>query len=58
MAIAEELKEILACPKCKGAVEFRDEAAEIRCQRCRLVFRVEDDIPVMLLDEARPMDGA
>jgi uncharacterized protein len=57
MAIAPELKEILACPRCKGPLEFRDEAAEIRCLRCRLVFRVEGDIPVMLLDEARPLDG-
>ena len=57
MPVAPELKEILACPRCKGPLEFRDEAGEIRCLRCRLVFRVEDDIPVMLLDEARPLDG-
>lgn len=54
MAIAKELKEILACPGCKGSLEFRDEADEIRCPRCQLTFRVEDDIPVMLLDEAKP----
>ncbi len=57
MAVAKELKEILACPRCKGALEFRDEANEIRCPACRLVFRVEDDIPVMLLEEARPLEG-
>lgn len=57
MPVALELKEILACPRCKGALEFRDEANEIRCPACRLVFRVEDDIPVMLLDEARPLEG-
>ena len=57
MSVAPALKEILACPRCKGPLEFRDEADEIRCLRCRLVFRVEDDIPVMLLDEARPLDG-
>jgi uncharacterized protein YbaR (Trm112 family) len=54
MAVAQELKEILACPRCKGSLEFRDEQNEIRCPTCRLVFRVEDDIPVMLLDEAKP----
>ncbi|WP_242395169.1 Trm112 family protein [Anaeromyxobacter oryzisoli] len=54
MALAPELKEILACPKCKGELEFREEADEIRCNACRLVFRVEDGIPVMLLDEAKP----
>jgi uncharacterized protein len=57
MPVAPELKEILACPRCKGALEFRDEANEIRCPACRLVFRVEDDIPVMLLDEARSLEG-
>ncbi len=49
-----ELKEILACPKCKGELEFREEQGEIRCVRCRLAFRIEDGIPVMLVDEARP----
>ncbi len=52
-ALAPELKEILACPKCKGDLEFREPEAEIRCHTCRLVFRIDDGIPVMLLDEAR-----
>jgi len=56
MPVPAELKEILACPRCKGPLEFRDEAAEVRCLSCRLVFRVEEDIPVMLLEEARPLD--
>ncbi|HET6413771.1 MAG TPA: Trm112 family protein [Anaeromyxobacter sp.] len=56
MPVPAELKEILACPRCKGPLEFRDEAAEIRCLSCRLVFRVEEDIPVMLLEEARPLE--
>jgi uncharacterized protein YbaR (Trm112 family) len=50
-----ELKEILACPRCKGELEFREEIAEIRCNACRLAFRIDDGIPVMLLDEARPL---
>ncbi len=53
--LSAELKEILACPKCKGELEFREAEAEIRCLRCRLVFRIEDGIPVMLLDDARPL---
>ncbi len=53
-ALAPELKEILACPKCKGDLEFREAEAEIRCPRCRLAFRIDDGIPVMLVDEARP----
>jgi len=57
MALAPELKEILACPRCKGDLEFREDIQEIRCHRCQLAFRIEDDIPVMLLDEARPLGG-
>jgi len=53
--LAPELKEILACPACKGGLEFREEEAEIRCLACRLAFRIDDGIPVMLLDEARPI---
>jgi uncharacterized protein len=52
-ALAPELKEILACPKCKGDLEFREAEAEIRCPRCRLAFRIDDGIPVMLVDEAK-----
>jgi uncharacterized protein YbaR (Trm112 family) len=52
--LPQELKEILACPRCKGDLEFREAQAEIRCPACRLAFRIDDGIPVMLLDEAKP----
>ena len=55
MALAAELKEILACPRCKGELEFREEKQEIVCNACKLVYRIEDDIPVMLVDEAKPL---
>ncbi|HYR19036.1 MAG TPA: Trm112 family protein [Myxococcales bacterium] len=57
MPVEPELKEILACPKCKGELEFRDAQNEIVCRHCKLVYRVEDDIPVMLVDEAKPLEG-
>jgi hypothetical protein len=55
MPLSPELKEILACPRCKGPLEFHEEASEIICRACRLVYRIEDGIPVMLVDEARPL---
>jgi uncharacterized protein len=55
MPLAPELKEILACPKCKGDLEFHEERGEIHCLRCRLVYAIRDDIPVMLVDEAKPL---
>lgn len=58
MALSQDLKEILACPRCKGDLEFHEDRGEIHCLRCRLAFRIDDGIPVMLLDEAKPLDGA
>ena len=55
MPIAAELKEILACPKCKGELEFREAESRILCHACKLEYRIEDDIPVMLIDEAKPL---
>jgi uncharacterized protein YbaR (Trm112 family) len=55
MPLAPELKEILACPKCKGALAFHEDRAEIHCLRCRLAYAIREDIPVMLVDEAKPL---
>jgi uncharacterized protein YbaR (Trm112 family) len=49
------LKDILACPKCKGALVFQEEKGEIHCEACKLAYAIKDDIPVMLIDEARPL---
>lgn len=50
-----ELLEILVCPKCKGDLEYRPEEDELVCHACRVRFEVRDGIPVMLLDEAKPL---
>ena len=57
MALSNDLLDILACPQCKGVVRYEEATAEICCQKCRLAYPVRDDIPVMLVDEARPMNG-
>ncbi|MBN2289505.1 MAG: Trm112 family protein [Candidatus Glassbacteria bacterium] len=49
----EKLLEILVCPKCKGDLEYRPEKNELDCAACRLIYDIKDDIPVMLVDEAR-----
>jgi hypothetical protein len=50
------LLDILACPKCKGALEYRERAPEgFACLACALFYRVEDDIPNFLIDEAVPL---
>jgi len=55
MPLSKDLLEILACPQCKGCVEYDQSAQEISCHACHLVYPVRDDIPVMLVDEARPL---
>lgn len=48
----KELLEILACPKCKGKLDFNDEENKLVCENCRLKFKIEDDIPIMLVEKA------
>lgn len=56
MPLPTELLEILVCPQCKGDLEYRQEPVEsLVCHACRLVYMVEDDIPIMLIDEAKPL---
>jgi hypothetical protein len=50
--LRKELLEILVCPKCKGDLEYDQKASKLICRKCKLAYRIEDDIPVMLIDEA------
>ncbi len=54
MPVSPELLEILVCPACKTEpVVPVDDGAGLKCGQCRRVYPVKDDIPVMLIDEAR-----
>lgn len=56
MALDEQLLEILACPEDKGALLYiRDEDA-LYNPRLHRRYRIDDDIPVMLIDEAEAVD--
>ncbi|MEW5745087.1 MAG: Trm112 family protein [Nitrospirota bacterium] len=60
MALSKELLDILACPKCKGDLVYREAAADdqsgaeaaLICDACKLLYPVREGIPVMLIDEA------
>jgi uncharacterized protein YbaR (Trm112 family) len=52
MAVDPELLEILACPVCKTKVVLVKNGAGLKCNQCRRVYPIKDDIPVMLIDEA------
>ena len=52
MAIAPELLEILACPRCQTPVRLVKNDMALKCDTCKRVYPIKDDIPVMLIDEA------
>jgi len=47
-----QLLEIIACPKCKGDLEYKPDENQLVCHDCRLIYKIKDDIPIMLIDEA------
>ena len=51
----KKLLDILACPVCKGPLVYRKEEQELVCKADRLAYPVRNDIPVMLVDEARQL---
>lgn len=55
MTISKELLEILACPKCKGEIHLNEKANGLICDHCRLLYEIRDGIPIMLIDEAKPL---
>ena len=52
MAISQQLLDILVCPVCKTPVKLMPDRAGLKCQTCRRVYPIRDDIPVMLPEEA------
>ncbi|ODS38401.1 MAG: tetraacyldisaccharide 4'-kinase [Candidatus Altiarchaeales archaeon WOR_SM1_86-2] len=50
----KELLDILACPKCKGDLEYKNQG--LLCHGCKLKYRIEDGIPIMLIDEAEQIE--
>ena len=57
MAISKELLDILVCPKCKGEIYLNDAGDGLICESCKLLYEIKDDIPIMLIDEARKIEG-
>jgi hypothetical protein len=55
MSLSSQLLEILVCPKCKGPLEYREHDSVLICKTCRLSYPIREDIPVMLIDEAKPI---
>ncbi len=56
MTISKKLLDILACPKCKGEIYLNEAEDGLICDNCKLMYEIKDDIPVMLIDEAKKLD--
>lgn len=55
MALNEKLLEILACPQCHGTVRWDESSGGLICDKCKLFYEVKNDIPVMLMEEAKKL---
>ena len=56
MALKKELLDILACPKCKGDLVYKEAECFLICNACKLKYQIIDEIPVMLIDKAIKID--
>ena len=56
MAISQDLLDILVCPICKEPVQLTADHAGLKCPKCRRVYPVREDIPVMMVDQAHIED--
>ncbi len=54
--IAPELLEILACPLCKSDLFYDKIANELVCYESKLAFRINDGVPILIIDEARKIE--
>jgi uncharacterized protein YbaR (Trm112 family) len=53
VAVSQQLLDLLVCPLCKTPVKMTPDEKGLKCGTCHRVYPVRDDIPVMLVDEAR-----
>jgi uncharacterized protein len=58
MSLDPKLLEVLACPKDKGPLTYLEDQQVLVNERLGLAYRIDDGIPVMLIDEAMPWPPA
>jgi uncharacterized protein YbaR (Trm112 family) len=55
--IPQDLLEILVCPACKKPLALKPAGDALKCNACRRVYPIKDDIPVLLIDQATIEDN-
>ncbi len=52
----KKLLDILACPKCKGDLEYDEKRDILICRKDNIYYEVKNNIPILLIDKAKPFD--
>jgi uncharacterized protein YbaR (Trm112 family) len=55
MPLDPKLLEIIACPKCRGRLDSKRDGSALICPACRLVYPVVDEIPDLIIEDAKPL---
>ena len=53
--LKKELLDIIACPKCKKGVQLDEKENVLICEACSLLYEIRNGIPIMLIEEAKPL---
>lgn len=55
MTIDKKTLEILVCPQCRGELDLTEKQDGLICRKCRLLYEIKDDIPNMIIAEAKKL---
>lgn len=53
LMIPQDFLDILVCPLCKIRLAVGENGESLKCPECRRIYPVRDDIPILLVDEAK-----
>jgi len=57
MSLSADFLEIVRCPACKARVALKSDNSGLKCESCHRVYPIRDEIPIMLIDEAKIEEG-
>lgn len=58
MPLSQSLLDVLACPESKQPLIYFEEEGFLFCPASKLKYRIDNGIPVLLIDEAERLDDA
>lgn len=57
MPLDRDLLAIIVCPKCKGDLIYEEEKERLVCKNCSVYYPIREDIPILLIDEAKKLEN-